>query len=136
LYGEDDISVWCEIQSGKSKYTYPLSRAAEIGAVGHVSLDKAVEKILAELEKDPKKKPVAKRAAKKRSAKKGSASDWDKNTEKSLTVLAELNELGLKEEIHYPAEERHIKSEKSGGGYSEHWHHRRYLRQFIESKAR
>lgn len=120
MLGEEDISIWCEIQLGNSKYTTPLARAVELYAVEYVSTDRRLKKLLAERKEDAQKQSDTKTAAKKRSAKKSPASDgadFENKIAASYKAIQSLNELGLKEEIHYPIEERNVKAQKFGGGY-------------------
>jgi hypothetical protein len=130
MLGEDDISIWCEIQLGNAKYTRTLTWAVEVRAVEYVDMDKDIKKILAELEEEAKSQPSKKQipeqqtskkqASKKRGSTKRSATkveDTEKKIEEGYKAIKALNELGLKEEIHYPREERYIKAQKAGGGY-------------------
>ena len=118
MLGEEDIAIWCEIQLGNSKYTLPLKAVAEDYSVERVDLDKAMNEMLAE--KRSESKQGGKKNTRKLSAKKGSTTspdDYEKNLAISRRNIQALNDLGLKESIHYPQEERNIKAQKSSGGY-------------------
>ncbi len=116
LLADDDIVLWCEIQLGNSKYTAPLKEAVESIAVEMLAMERAIREFLID------KKPTAKKSgAKKRITKKQAAEndddDYEKKLEKAKRAVQALDNLGLKQEIHYSSEERNIKSGDSGGGY-------------------
>lgn len=113
MLGEDDIATWCEIQLGNSKFTTALSRAVENWSVEMVSLETGLQTYLAENKETNSR---ARKISAKKTSKKES-SDYDKKLATARTDIQALNDLRLKEAIHYPSEERHLKAQKSGGGY-------------------
>jgi DNA uptake protein ComE-like DNA-binding protein len=96
LLGEEDIRIWCEIQLGNDKYTIPLS--------GYCDVINTALKDYAE-----------KQSGKRRSTRKDL--DDEKLSLQLLEKMQALEELGLKQEIHFSHEEVLIKSRKSAGGY-------------------
>lgn len=115
LLGEEDISIWCDIQLGDTKYTSPLKRAVESNALLVMDAIEELKRRGLDKKKPEKTQPAKKRATKKTPTSKDS--DSQKRIDESDKLIQRLNDLGLKKEIHYPSEEWHVKAQASGGGY-------------------
>ena len=113
MLGEDDVAVWCEIQLGNAKYVGHLRSAVNSDAFEYYFLDNDVRKAVQELvgNRPPKK-------GRQKPAEKEKRTDWEKKVKEGESYVKALTSLGLKPEVHYTREERLIKANKAGGGYS------------------
>lgn len=109
MLGEEDVSIWCEIQLGNTKYTHTLSAAASNLSLFRIQINEALE---GKLENNATQKKLA---SKKEILKK--EPKYNEFLGNAKNYIQKIKELGLKIGIHYSSEEEQIKSEKSGGGY-------------------
>jgi hypothetical protein len=121
LLDDDRVAVWCEIQLGNAKYTYPLQTAVNDYSVETVRLDQDIEQYIAELAKEGsssgKEKTKATRRKSKTVEEKAKLDEYDEKLKRAKDHVVALDKLGLKEADHYPMEERRIKEPEAGGGY-------------------
>jgi len=118
MLGDEDVAIWCEIQLGNAKYVAPLASAVKSDSLMYALISRDIRKRIQELPKAPTKPTKQEKTKTERSAESsGEPSDWDKKVRKGQGHLNALTALGLKEEIHYPIEEREIKRNEAGGGY-------------------
>ncbi len=108
LLGEEDISIWCEIQLGVSKYITPLKTHVDKlnKAIDDYDALEAPKSIKGNRRNDPAEKAVV-----------GNDGEEERIYNELLGHLKVLRAVGLKEDAHYPPEELLIKADEAGGGY-------------------
>lgn len=118
LLGDDEVSIWCEIQLGTSKYTEPLK--TYIKKLIEAQKAGAVLKALEALENKRNNSSAKKSASKKVASKKSATTKHDKEVKtinEYLEYQKKLEAIGLKPDIHFSLEELNLKAHEAGGGY-------------------